>query len=491
MYAKTDQDISRYGFYNRTNLEQAIRGLGGFGYYRVGGSSDLNNPGIWGFVSPTLYNSTSTSVTQFDGKMTRQWLDTPGGPLGLAVGAEWRREEIDSPPVPGTETGNVIGLGYSAANGSRDVWAFYGEANWTLMKTLELDVALRYDDYSDYGSTWNPKVGMRWNPIKEVLLRGTWATGFRAPNAYENGNSATTAFTTYTDPVRCPITGAAIDCGSGQLAAVTSGNPLITAETSESYTLGAVWEPIRGTSVGIDYWNFKVKEQITASVPQAVINNPGGFPSAQIYRSLTDQLPGVPDSGSILSVYAPYTNENTTKTDGIDIDARTQWTDADLGRFTLGINWTHIFSFKRTLGDGTTSEFAGSHGPTELSSSAGTPKDRGVLGFGWDRGPWSATTWLRYTGPMQDIEFIGDENGCLHIDYQVGCHVSSFTTVDVSGSYKGFKNWEIYGSINNLFNRKAPFDYQAGYGLPFYNTNYGFSGAVGTFFTLGVRYSMK
>ena len=91
-----------------------------------------------------------------------------------------------------------------------------------------------------------------------------------------------------------------LDCGSGQLAAVTSGNPLIDAETSESYTLGAVWEPIRGTSVGIDYWNFKVKNQITASVPQAVINNPGGFPSAQIYRSLTDQLPGVPDSGTIL-----------------------------------------------------------------------------------------------------------------------------------------------------------------------------------------------
>jgi len=73
----------------------------------------------------------------------------------------------------------------------------------------------------------------------------------------------------------------------------------------------------------------------------------------------------------------------------------------------------------------------------------------------------------------------------------VGCHVASFTTVDVTGSYKGFKNWEIFGSINNLFNRKAPFDYQAGYGLPFYNTNYAFSGAMGTFFTVGVRYSMK
>ena len=491
MYAKTEQDISRYGFYSKTALEQAIAGQGGFGYYRVGGSSGLNNPGIWNFVSPTLNNSTSTSVTSFDAKTTRQWQNAPLGPLGVALGAEWRREEIDSPPTPGTATGDVIGLGYSAANGSRDVTAVYGEMNWMLHKTVELDLALRYDDYSDYGSTVNPKVGLRWQPVKEVLLRGTWATGFRAPNAYENGNSATTAFTTYTDPVRCPITDAAVDCGSGQLAAVTSGNPFIDAETSDSYTLGAVWEPVRGASIGIDYWNFKVSNQITASVPQAVIDNPGGFPAAQLNRNPNDELPGIPNSGTILSVYAPYTNENTTKTDGIDIDARYQWTDSQgLGRFNVGLNWTHILSFKRTLGDGVTQEFAGAHGPTELSSSAGTPQDRGVFGFGWDRGPWAATVWVRYTGPMDDKETADDED-CLHPDYQTGCHVASFTTVDLTASYKGFKNWEIFGSINNLFNRKAPFDYQAGYGLPFYNSNYAQSGAIGTFFTAGVRYSFK
>jgi iron complex outermembrane receptor protein len=246
MYAKTEQDISRYGFYSKTALEQAIAGQGGFGYYRVGGSSGLNNPGIWNFVSPTLNNNTSTSVTSFDAKTTRQWQNAPLGPLGVALGAEWRREEIDSPPTPGTATGDVIGLGYSAANGSRDVTAVYAEMNWMLHKTVELDLALRYDDYSDYGSTVNPKVGLRWQPVKEVLLRGTWATGFRAPNAYENGNSATTAFTTYTDPVRCPITDAAVDCGSGQLAAVTSGNRSSTPRRPDSYTLGAVWEPVRG-----------------------------------------------------------------------------------------------------------------------------------------------------------------------------------------------------------------------------------------------------
>ena len=105
-----------------------------------------------------------------------------------------------------------------------------------------------------------------------------------------------------TDPVRCPITDAAVDCGSGQLAAVTSGNPFIDAETSDSYTLGAVWEPVRGASIGIDYWNFKVTNQITASVPQAVIDNPGGFPAAQLNRNPNDELPGIPNSGTILSL---------------------------------------------------------------------------------------------------------------------------------------------------------------------------------------------
>ncbi len=74
---------------------------------------------------------------------------------------------------------------------------------------------------------------------------------------------------------------------------------------------------------------------------------------------------------------------------------------------------------------------------------------------------------------------------------QTSCSVDSFTTFDLSASYKGFKNWEIFGSVLNVFNEKAPFAPAAAYGLVNYNYNYALSGALGTQFNLGVRYTFK
>ena len=83
---------------------------------------------------------------------------------------------------------------------------------------------------------------------------------------------------------------------------------------------------------------------------------------------------------------------------------------------------------------------------------------------------------------------------CLSVQLQnpeTTCSVDSFTTFDLSASYKGFKNWEIFGSVVNLFNEKAPFASAAAYGFVNYNYNYAFSGATGTQFNLGVRYTFK
>ncbi len=74
---------------------------------------------------------------------------------------------------------------------------------------------------------------------------------------------------------------------------------------------------------------------------------------------------------------------------------------------------------------------------------------------------------------------------------RTAARVDSFTTFDLSASYKGFKNWEIFGSIINVFNEKAPFASAAAYGFVNYNYNYAFSGATGTQFNLGVRYTFK
>ena len=196
----------------------------------------------------------------------------------------------------------------------------YAELYAPVLKNLELTAALRFDDYSDFGNTTNPKFGVKWTVVPQLVARGTYTMGFRAPGPYESGNSAAAGFTSYRDPVRCPVTNNPADCGNGQVVAITSGNPNVEPETSTNWTVGLIWEPVPQFNASIDYWNIEIKDQIVGSDPQSVIDNPSGFPSATLVRD-TNNLPGIANSGTVLAVSAPYANADNTKTDGIDITA--------------------------------------------------------------------------------------------------------------------------------------------------------------------------
>ena len=487
MYIKNETNQTRSGFFNYPNLLQALSGQGGFGYYRIGQNASLNNPGIYNFIAPRISNNVTSENTQVDVKGSRDIYKLDGGQMALAVGYEFRREELDNPGTTGTYEGDVIGLGYSAATASRNINALYAELYAPILKNLEATVALRYDKYSDFGSTWNPKVGVKWTVVPELVTRGTYATAFRAPGPYESGNSAAAGFTTFVDPIRCPVTDNPADCGNANVVAITSGNPDIQPETSKTWTVGLIWEPARSFNASIDYWNIRTDGKITGVDPQAVVDNPAGFPSAVIIRD-TNNLPGIPNSGTLLAVSAPYENADKVTTDGIDVAGTWRLPLAEYGNLTTSVQWTHTFSFKRIIG-GTTYEYAGTHGPTSLSSSAGMPKDRANLVVSWDMAAWNVAGTVRYVGPMDNIES-RQQSDCLG-PFEEPCRVASFTTLDLSASYKGFKNWEIFGSVINVFNRTAPFDRQAGYGSYNFNYNYALAGAIGTQFNLGARYTFN
>jgi iron complex outermembrane receptor protein len=384
-----------------------------------------------------------------------------------------------------------MGLGYSAATGDRDVWAFYGELYAPVLKTLELTAALRYDDYSDAGSTWNPKIGAKWTPLQQLSVRGTWATGFRAPGLYENGTSASAGFTTASDPVRCPITHATADCAA-TVVSINTGNPLIKPEKSTSWTAGIIFEPINNLSGTLDYWNIEVKDQISIGSVQATVDNPSNFPTAVIVRNPLDGLPGIPNSGTLLAVQTPYQNANVVETDGIDFNLRYRWDMKEYGRLTPEIQWTHVLNYKQQLGD-IMYQYVGTQGNYDVSSGSATPQDRINFILGYDYGPLNVTGTVRYVSDYQAINYEGsyEESGCISPLEEPTCHVSSFTTLDLAASYKGFKNWEIYGSVINVFNRKAPFNSAAAYYNVNYNYNYAASGATGTTFNLGARYTFK
>jgi iron complex outermembrane receptor protein len=467
------------------------------GTYRFNGTT---SPSVLAAISPTLENIPTSSIKSIDFHATRELMQLPGGGLGLAIGAEKRWEAANTPPVPGTDTASIVGLGYSAFSAARQVYALFGEINAPVAKWLELSAAARYDHYSDFGDSTTPKLGFKIKPIDQLAIRGTYAEAFRAPGPAERGGSSF-GFTSY--------------------GILSQGNPTIKPETAKSYTLGLIAEPIAGTSATLDYWRVDRKNEIVQADPNAIIgSNPStGTPNTRIPGAQPGTFIYYNDDGDIGTVTGFYENAAKTKTDGWDMELRHKMNLGDIGKLSGQFNWTHVRTFQRTDAQGNMVDYTGTHGPLVQSSGGGTPKDRMSLSFTLDRGPWGVTGTVNYVGPIRMVDHKGEttpsdgagsgtitnpntgvtypDNGqydCGVFDTSGnvygGCKLPAFTTFDLFARWSPMKNLDINFSIQNLFDKKPPFDpYLAiPYGIN-YNQSWHQAGAVGRFFTIGAKYS--
>ena len=289
----------------------------------------------------------NAKVDFFDARVTKDLFQMPAGPLSMALGYEWRKEESSFENTPITGELGSLGIDPDAdTSGSRKVNAVYAEFAVPIVKKLDLTLAGRFDDYSDFGNTFNPKIGLRWQPIQQVLLRGSYNTGFRAPTLYEIYQPPSLTFTTdnYDDPLLCPggtpVPGASagVVCGQQVLQRLSGpagiGLPAsaLNPEDSKTYTFGFVLEPTPQWTFGIDYWNIKIEKQISALPEQAIFGDPAKYASRFVRCS---QLPAGPGPGQdrtdvdvclnfptfdpIAFINTPTENLGDLKTDGIDV----------------------------------------------------------------------------------------------------------------------------------------------------------------------------
>jgi len=453
--------------------------------WRIAENAGLNSAALYAAMSPAITSDSLSKITQIDVKASREIGKLDGGPVGLAVGAELRRESISLTPVTGTERGNVIGLGYSAYDGGRTVAAGYVEVLAPVLKQLELSAALRYDHYSDAGNSTTPKFGVKYTPIRELALRGTYAQGFRAPSPAENGVGGLAAFSTATDPLRCNL-GIAAACAPAAVAVITSPNPALKPEKSDNYTLGMVFEPTSKTSIAIDYFDIRRKGEINQEQTDAAVA------AGHIARDPTTATTVPGDPGQIVAVLGQYVNSSQTKVRGFDVDAKQGFDlGGGFGKLTLTAQWTHLFTFKRTEVDGSSRDFAGTHGNCDVTNCIGTPADRANFGAFVDSGAYRVGINAIYRASIENKNFKDDPAGCASTfadgsDAPAGCRVASFTTFDLVGRWLPMKNLEIYGSIRNLFDRQAPLD-PLTYGQQSFNP-LDYAGAVGRFYTVGLKY---
>jgi iron complex outermembrane receptor protein len=494
LHSKSELDLDYSNMINMKVLQAALGDPNSkyFPYY-IGTQAGKNPASLYAAM---VTNATSHSTTQLDivdFKASRELMQLPGGAMGLAFGAEHRREKLDNPSLSGTLDGS-INASYVAAKGDQNISAVVLEVAAPVIPTVELTGAVRYDKYKNFSST-TPKVGAKWTPLKTFALRGTYSEGFRAPGPAEAGvESQSTGSSSVRDPIRCPggvpAAGGATqaDCAIS-IGAVKVGNPKLAPETSKGYTLGMVWDPLPNTGFSLDAFKIRRENEINplsyveaAALPTAIRND----------NNLVVNGVAVPNTGTLLLSNAPYQNSSFTEIKGVDLDVKQRIKLGDYGRAVVGLTWTHIASWVRAEKTGTRFQYAGTHGNCDTSNCAGTPKDKISATASWDFSQkFNVTTTANYRADMQNVYFAGDKcaNSYANGNPAPGnCRLASFTTIDMSARYNVSRNLQVYGSISNLFDKVAPLD-PLTYGGMSYNPMDA-SGAIGRYFKLGLRYTL-
>ena len=446
--------------------------------------------------------STKSSIDSITAKVTKDLAELPGGPLAMAVGAEFRREVFSTASAAEIQIGDVSGYGGNLLpqRSGRNVSAAFFEVSAPFARSFEATAAARYDSYQGVGSRLTPKLGARWQPTKETLFRGAVGTGFRAPSLTELFQPQTIGVTSpgLDDPLRCATTNSSNDCAT-QFPITLGGNAALKPETARHTSLGFVFELTPNASIGIDWFNVDLKNTIVFGVdPSAVLGNPGAY-GALITRGpcsvadlATFSAAGIPCVGPITSLNQLNQNFGQTKITGIDVDMRWRIATEQAGNFTLGLNGTRLSKYLIQQPDGSFLNVRGAVNPVVNGSGGVIPTWRHYLYVDWKFGPWNLDLAQQYQSSYKDLCATFD--ACPQVPGPpTHARVRSYQLFHLSGSYTppSEKNLKITFGIRNLLNTDPPYS-NAG-GQNFFQAGYdpGYVDPRGRFFFAGLNYKFK
>jgi iron complex outermembrane receptor protein len=425
--------------------------------------------------------ASKTSITSLNGRISRDLVSLPAGPLSGAVGGELRRETFEYDPAQAIQTGDIAGEGGNQLpeSASRDVESAFVEFNAYALKSLQADAAVRIDNYQSIGNTVNPKGSLRWQPVPWLLLRGSAGTGFRAPSLTDLYASQATSVTSNgtRDWIKCPTFDANNPACSFQFQTTTGGNPHLTPEKSQSYTLGAVFQPTRDLSVDVDsFWIF-IKNQIVV----------GGLSYATIMQSAASEMQYASfitrdGNGNVVSINQTNANLFKSAVSGFDVDMKYHLDLGKAGSFSLYGDSTYLYRYVIQNADGSwTSEV--DKGLALVTTNGGVvSRFRYNLTAGYEWGPWGLSLTQNYQKRYHDTA--SSVSGVTRF-------VEPYATVDSQLYYTPTKSLRVTAGVKNLFNRVPPYANYAATANNFiggYDISYG--DPLLRYVYLGVVYSM-
>jgi iron complex outermembrane recepter protein len=443
-----------------------------------------------------------------------------------AFGLELRKEEITDVPSEDSRARfdkgylvDVFGFGSSLSEAKRSQWGAFAEFYVPLSDKVQLQLAGRYDDYDDFGDTFNPKVALTYRPTGDLVLRASWATSFRAPSLTQAG-------------VKLRTTTARYDCSANQAVAdlycegfgdqrspnvLELGNAKLKPEESDSISVGFSYSPTDNTNITLDYWQFKhdnlVDTDMTAVLANAITDSSlrhcGLVPEGETGISYDEDLCLVTDNAGLtieqqganlteildawvdfddpryaeLPLYRDHViqlqNTGTQEVSGVDFTADHKF-ELSNSSITVALNGTHYVSFEKNI--------AGSDQIEELIGTWRYPENIANLSLFWDFDNYYAGLTAYYTSAYSDdiLRLRGRQIDELldlgELDENEQRDVSAWTTVRLSAGYE-FEHATIGLTIDNLFDREPPVAYGSSRGFDSLNHD-----AYGTTYRLSLTY---
>ncbi|WP_163369527.1 TonB-dependent receptor plug domain-containing protein [Endozoicomonas acroporae] len=400
-----------------------------------------------------------------DFNTTGSLFELPAGDAHLVVGGELRWEKGEDKPDAQIKAENIHNFGGTGSKGSRNIQSVYSEMNIPIHETLEGIVAVRHEEYSDFGGTTNPTVKLRFQPMDEVMFRGSWGTGFRAPSIAEKFTERSSSFTSVKDTTRCDQYKAANPgdqnadgskyCRAGSTNIISNANDKLGAETSESFNFGVVMQPADSLTLKADFWQVEIDDVITRLSPKHMVENESDY-SEFIDRkpASSDDLADGVTSGEIDSISTRMINVNSEMANGVDLEVKYSYDHYAYGAFGVNFRTSYLNELE------VNSQF---EGVKEYAGDFAYPRWKARLGLNW--------VW------QQDHDFSLFTNYRHHYtDTTVNAssesadgeplRISSLTTFDLTYQYTGIKDLVLQVGAINLFDRDPGF------------SNYGDSGAA-------------
>ncbi len=461
-------------------------------------AGSLADPALQSYLFLPSHDTYTNTTKVYSANLAGSIATLPAGDLAFAAGYEHREESGEYNPDALLQSGLSTSLAGAPTKGDYELDEFYLEMNVPILadvafaKELSLDVAGRYSDYNTFGDTVNSKFGLKWKPTDDLLIRGTYATGFRAPNISNMYGGVSQTFDQYTDPcdssfgsaARNPSVAAA--CAAAGVPAnfhqITSGgatstgpgtqsysafesgsNPELKPETSKTWTAGFVYSPnfVQGLDVSLDWWKIRIENVIAAESVTSILNNCYvlGIEAAcnRFERGTSGRT-----ANQVVDVTRTLVNGGYQETAGYDLGVKYRLPELPFGNFVIDWKTTYVdyLEYKAdNEAETPVEQFTGWEGNFRVRSN---------LNVDWSFGDFGVNWGVRYYSGMKEACSYDLDGGreCNLPDFsssytlaQPSRKVGSNTFHDLQLRYNAPWDATISLGANNVFNHEGPVMY--------------------------------